>query len=87
MSDAWPYVLLVVVLGALYFVVQRMVAALTWIGPTMSPGQHRLLRYLPVVFAVFQIFFLAALVVYNIVQTVARIVQQAHITRSMFSRT
>lgn len=35
------------------------------------------------VFAVFQVFFLAALVVYYIVQTMARIVQQAYITRSL----
>jgi YidC/Oxa1 family membrane protein insertase len=84
--DAWPYILLVVVLGALYFVLQRMVAARASIGPTMWAGQQKLLVYLPVVFAVFQVFFLAALVVYYIVQTIARIVQQAYITRSVFSR-
>jgi YidC/Oxa1 family membrane protein insertase len=84
--DAWPYIVLVVVLGALSFVLQRMVAARASTSPkTMSAGQQTLLRYLPVVFAVFQIFFLAALVVYYIVQTLARLVQQAYITRSLVS--
>jgi membrane protein insertase Oxa1/YidC/SpoIIIJ len=40
----------------------------------------------PVAFAVFQLFFLAALVVYYIFQTIIRIGQQAYITRSLYSR-
>ncbi len=82
---AWPYLWLVGVLGALYVVLQRTVAARASITPTTSPGQHKVLRYLPVGFAVFQLFFLAALVVYYIAQTLLRIVQQTYITRSLFS--
>jgi YidC/Oxa1 family membrane protein insertase len=78
------YVLLVVLLGALYFVQQRMVAARASISPTMSAGQQKLMQYLPVFFAVFQIFFLAALVVYYIFQTIFRIAQQAYITRAFY---
>jgi YidC/Oxa1 family membrane protein insertase len=78
------YVLLVVVLGALYFAQQRMVAARASISPTMSVGQQKLMQYLPVFFAVFQIFFLAALVVYYIFQTIFRILQQAYITRAFY---
>ena len=83
---AWPYLMLVAGLGALYFILQRTVAERAWIRPTMSPGAHTLLRYLPIVFAVIQLFFLAALVVYYIAQTVLRIVQQRYITRSLFSK-
>ena len=79
-----PYVLLVVLLGGLYFVQQRMVAARASISPTMSAGQQKLMQYLPVFFAVFQIFFLAALVVYYIFQTLLRIAQQAYITRAFY---
>jgi YidC/Oxa1 family membrane protein insertase len=82
-SGIW-YVLLVVLLGALYFVQQRMVAARAAISPTMSVGQQKLMQYLPVFFAVFQIFFLAALVVYYIFQTLLRIAQQAYITRTFY---
>ena len=82
---AWPYLLLVVGLGALYLILQRTVAERASIRPTMSPGQHKLLRYLPVVSAVVQLFFLAALLVYYIAQTGLRIVQQRYITRSLFS--
>lgn len=78
------YVLLVVLLGALYFVQQRMVAARAAISPTMSVSQQKLMQYLPVFFAVFQIFFLAALVVYYIFQTLLRIAQQAYITRAFY---
>ena len=63
-------------LGVLYFFQQRMVAARAAVSPTMSPGQQKLMQYLPVVFAVFQIFFLLGLVIYYIVQTVLRILQQ-----------
>ena len=78
------YVLLVVLLAGLYFVQQRMVAARASISPTMSAGQAKLMQYLPVFFAVFQIFFLAALVVYYLFQTVFRILQQAYITRAFY---
>jgi YidC/Oxa1 family membrane protein insertase len=79
------YALLVVVLGALYWVQQRMVAARAAVSPTMSPAQQKLMQYLPVVFAVFQIFFLLGLVVYYIVQTILRIAQQYYITKRFYS--
>jgi len=60
------------------------VAARAAISPTMSVGQQKLMQYLPVFFAIFQIFFLAALVVFYLFQTVFRIVQQAYITRAFY---
>ena len=82
-SGIW-YVLLVVLLGALYFGQQRMVAARASISPTMSQTQQKLMQYLPVFFAIFQIFFLSALVVYYVFQTLLRILQQAYITRAFY---
>jgi YidC/Oxa1 family membrane protein insertase len=79
-----PYVLLVVALAGLYFGQQRMVAARATISPTMSPAQQKIMQYLPVVFAVFQLFFLSALVVYYIFQTILRILQQLYITRKFY---
>ena len=78
------YALLVVVLGGLYFFQQRMVAARASVSPTMSPGQQKLMQYLPVVFAIFQIFFLLGLVIYYIVQSVLRILQQFYITKRFY---
>ncbi len=78
------YALLVVGLGGLYFVQQRMVAARATISPTMSPTQQKLMQYLPVVFAVFQLFFVTALVVYYIFQTLLRILQQYYITKRFY---
>ncbi|WP_420452050.1 membrane protein insertase YidC [Ilumatobacter sp.] len=78
------YALLVVVLGVLYFAQQRMVAARAAVSPTMSPTQQKLMQYLPVVFAVFQIFFVTSLVVYYIFQTLLRIAQQYYVTKKFY---
>ena len=78
------YAGLVAVLGGLYFFQQRMVAARAAVSPTMSETQQKLMQYLPVVFAVFQIFFLLGLVVYYIVQTILRILQQFYITKRFY---
>ena len=71
-------------LGGLYFFQQRMVAARASVSPTMSPGQQKLMQYLPVVFAIFQIFFLLGLVIYYIVQSILRILQQVYITKRFY---
>lgn len=78
------YAFLVVFLAALYFVQQKMVASRAAASPTMSAGQAKLMQYLPVAFAVFQIFFLTGLVIYYIVQTLFRIAQNAYITRRFY---
>jgi YidC/Oxa1 family membrane protein insertase len=78
------YALMVVALGGLYFLQQRMVAARAAVSPTMSPTQQKLMQYLPVAFAIFQVFFLLGLVVYYMAQAILRIGQQAYITRRFY---
>jgi YidC/Oxa1 family membrane protein insertase len=78
------YAGLVVLLGALYFLQQRMVAARAAVSPTMSPTQQKVMQYLPVAFAIFQVFFLTGLVIYYMAQAVLRIAQQAYITRRFY---
>ncbi len=77
------YALLVVVLAALYWVQQRQIASRT-VNPTMSAGQQKLMQYLPVAFAVFQLFFPTGLVVYYITQTILRIGQNQYVTRRFY---
>jgi len=77
------YASLVVGLALLYLVQQRMVASRT-VSPTMSASQQKLLQYLPVVFAVFQVVLPTGLVVYYAVQAVFRIGQQAYITKRFY---
>jgi len=88
MSDGFGkglvYVGLVVVLAGLYFLQQRMVAARAALSPTMSPTQQKVMQYLPVFFAIFQIFFLAGLIVYYMAQAILRILQQLYITRRFY---
>jgi YidC/Oxa1 family membrane protein insertase len=83
-TEGLIYAGLVVLLGGLYFFQQRMVAARAAVSPTMSAGQQKLMQYLPVVFAIFQVFFLLGLVWYYIVQSILRITQQAYITKRFY---
>jgi YidC/Oxa1 family membrane protein insertase len=78
-----PYALLIVVLGGLFFVQQRMIASRT-VSPTMSPVQAKIMQYLPVAFALFQVFLPTSLVAYYMVQAIFRIVQQWYITRRFY---
>ena len=78
------YASLVVVLGLLYFAQQKMVASRAAVNPTMSATQAKLMQYLPVVFAVFQIFFLTGLVIYYITQAIFRIGQNFYITKKFY---
>ena len=84
LSTGLIYALLVVLLAGLYFLQQRMVAARAAVSPTMSPAQQKLMQYLPVAFAVFQVFFLTGLIIYYMAQAILRIAQQAYITRRFY---
>ena len=77
------YVFLVAALAALYFVQQKMVASRT-VSPTMSATQAKLMQYLPVFFAVFQLFLPTGLIVYYMVQAIIRIGQQQYITQRFY---
>ncbi|MGE0141028.1 MAG: membrane protein insertase YidC, partial [Ilumatobacteraceae bacterium] len=78
------YALLVIALGGLYFVQQRMVAARASVSPTMSPAQQKIMQYLPVVFAVFLVFYLTGLVIYYMAQAIIRIGLQYYITHRFY---
>ena len=78
------YALLVVALGALYLVQQKMVAARASVSPTMSPMQQKIMQYLPVFFAVFLVFYLTGLVIYYMAQAVFRIGLQYYIPRRFY---
>ena len=74
---------LVAALALLYFVQQRMVASRA-VNPTMSASQQKILQYMPVAFAVFQVLLPTGLIVYYFVQAVVRIGQQAYITKRFY---
>jgi len=78
------YALLVVLLGGLFLVQQRMVASRTPANGSMSPTQAKIMQYMPVAFALFQVFLPTSLVVYYLTQTVFRILQQGYITRRFY---
>jgi YidC/Oxa1 family membrane protein insertase len=75
---------LVVALGVLYYIQQRMVAARAAVSPTMSPTQQKIMQYLPVVFAVFLVFYLTGLVIYYMAQAIFRIGLQWYTTKRFY---
>ena len=83
-STGLIYALLVVVLGVLYYVQQKMVAARAQVAPNMSETQAKLMQYLPVVFAVFLVFYLTGLVIYYMAQAIFRIGLQYYITHRFY---
>ena len=83
-SKGLLYVGLVVLLGVLYFVQQRMVASRAAVSPTVSPAQQKLMQYLPVLFAVFMGFYLTGLVVYYTAQAIIRIGLNWYITHRFY---
>ena len=83
-GEGLKYALLVLVLGALYFVQQKMVASRAAVSPSVSPMQQKLMQYLPVVFAVFMGFYLTGLVIYYMSQAIFRIGLNVYITRRFY---
>jgi YidC/Oxa1 family membrane protein insertase len=79
------YAFLVVLLAGLYLVQQRMIASRT-VSPSMSASQAKLMQYMPVAFAVFQIWLPTALIVYYMMQAIIRIVQQQYITQRFYKK-
>jgi YidC/Oxa1 family membrane protein insertase len=78
------YAGIVVALGILYYVQQKMVAARAQVAPNMSETQAKLMQYLPVVFAVFLVFYLTGLVIYYMAQAIFRIGLQYYITHRFY---
>jgi len=78
------YVGLVVALGVLYFVQQRMVASRAAVSPTVSPTQQKIMQYLPVAFAAFMGLYLTGLVIYYFAQAVIRIGLNYYITHRFY---
>ena len=78
-----PYLAMVVALAGLFLIQQKMIASRT-ASPTMSATQAKVMQYLPVAFAAFQLFLPTGLVIYYATQAVIRILQQGYITKRFY---
>ena len=83
-GKGFVYAIIVVSLGVLYFVQQKLVAARAQVAPNMSETQAKLMQYLPVVFALFLVFYLTGLVIYYMAQAIFRIGLQYYITHRFY---
>ena len=80
---AWPYLLLVLVVGATGFVQHRMIRARNT-GAAANPTQEMIMKIMPFFLPVFAFTLPAAIVVYFLISNLYRIGQQYYITRSMY---
>ncbi|MEI8322100.1 MAG: YidC/Oxa1 family membrane protein insertase [Actinomycetes bacterium] len=78
-----PYALMIVLLAFTFLIQQRMIASRTT-SASMSATQAKVMQYLPVGFAVFQVFLPTGLVIYYFTQAVVRILQQLYITKRFY---
>lgn len=80
---AFPYLLLVAVVGFSGLIQHRMIRARNT-GAAVNPTQEMIMKIMPVFLPVFSFTLPAAIVVYFLVSNIYRIGQQYYITRSMY---
>lgn len=71
-----PYYILPVLMAALMIGYQKMMPM-----PTMDPAQAKMMKFLPILFSVFMIFYPSGLALYVITNTVISMIRQAFLTR------
>jgi YidC/Oxa1 family membrane protein insertase len=80
-----PYLVLVLFVAATSYYQQRQVMARSaTTGQAMNQQQMMLLRFVPLIFGVFSMWFPSALIVYFLVSNLFRIAQQSYITRAFY---
>ena len=82
--EAFPYLLLVLVVGVSGFVQHRMIRA-RQTGAVINPTQETVMKIIPFFLPIFSFTLPAAIVFYFLVSNLYRIVQQYYITRSLYS--
>jgi YidC/Oxa1 family membrane protein insertase len=80
-----PYLLLVlIVAGTSYYQQRQVMVRSKTTGQPMNQQQMMLLRFVPLIFGVFSMWFQSALIVYFLVSNLFRIAQQSYITRAFY---
>ena len=81
--SAFPYLLLVIIVGGTGFVQHHMIRARNT-GAVANPTQEMIMKFMPWFLPIFSFTLPAAIVVYFFVSNIYRIGQQYYITRSMY---
>ncbi|PXF64312.1 membrane protein insertase YidC [Kangiella spongicola] len=79
LSVADPYFVLPILMGGSMLLMQRLQPK----SPTMDQMQQKIMSYLPIVFAVFMLFFPAGLVLYWLCNNLISVAQQQYITKKV----
>lgn len=80
-----PYLLLVVLVGVTAYIQQKQIMARSTGAQAINPQQQMIMKFLPFMLPIFSFSFPAGLVLYFLVSNVARIGQQAFITRRVYA--
>ncbi len=83
-TDALPYLILVLVVGATGFLQHRMIRA-RQTGAIANPTQEMIMKLMPWFLPIFSFTLPAAIVIYFLISNLYRIAQQWYITRSMYT--
>ena len=82
--EGLPYIILILVVGALGFYQQRQIQGRQRPGAVINPQQQMIMKFMPFFLPVISFNLQAALVVYFLVSNLYRILQQGYITRALY---
>ncbi len=82
--DGLPYIVLILVVGAMGFVQQRQIQGRQRPGAVVNPQQQMIMKFMPFFLPIISFNLQAALVVYFLVSNLYRLLQQGYITRALY---
>ncbi len=83
--DGLPYILLILVVGAMGFWQQRQIQGRQRPGAVINPQQQAIMKFMPFFLPIISFNLQAALVIYFLVSNLYRLLQQGYITRTLYS--
>ncbi len=82
--EGLPYIVLILIVGALGFLQQRQIQGRQRPGAVVNPQQQMIMKFMPIFLPIISFNLQAALVVYFLVSNLYRILQQGYITRALY---
>lgn len=82
--DGLPYIVLILVVGALGFVQHRQIQGRQRPGAVVNPQQQMIMKFMPFFLPIISFNLQAALVIYFLVSNLYRLLQQGYITRALY---
>lgn len=82
--EGFPYIILILVVGALGFIQHRQIQGRQRPGAVVNPQQQMIMKFMPFFLPIISFNLQAALVIYFLVSNLYRLLQQGYITRALY---